>query len=623
MSCVALVICGMSFSSCIGMGGYLGIYDNNLNTNIPFLLLGLGIDDAFVLTSEFTRATTILGEGASMEDRAAMAMKGGAISILITSATDALAFLIGATTVMPALRWFCLFAGMGIIFCFVFQVICYVPFLVLNARRADAGYFDCLCCIKAPAGPRNINEPTGCCGVLCTSWEVNFLGRWLSGTWAPFITSQVGMALTGVVFSVLLILAVLGCMWIPVDFQLEWFLPSDSYVWEFSRLNEEYFDTGTTKFNVYTKGGAGLEGDYSRRQDELLKLNDFIRTSPLVDNEEAVTDWYKTFLEYAVSTEDPASDPDFTWGGKFDSVSQKFSDKTSFYTALSSFYTSSDGTRYRSSLSWVDPACDERDTWDTCNWEQGLKASRMDATFVPKALDGGTTRYNTMVTMREKIGNAMDGAFPYAREFANWEEVGIIGDELLWNLIICGAVIFGVVFAMIPDPKVSCWVILCILLSIVDVLGLLYWWDITINSITTIYVLISVGLAVDYSAHIAHMFKEAKGTAQERACAALGRIGPCVLNAMISTFLAVVMFGFSKSLVFRIMFKAFCLVVLIAGSHGLWLLPVLLTLGGGDNGSAEDEPAPAVSLMESREQTTMNPAGGGDTETGDDEVAQE
>ena len=42
-------------------------------------------------------------------------------------------------------------------------------------------------------------------------------------------------------------------------------------------------------------------------------------------------------------------------------------------------------------------------------------------------------------------------------------------------------------------------------------------WDITINSITTIYVLISVGLAVDYAAHIAHMFKEAKGPAQARA----------------------------------------------------------------------------------------------------------
>ena len=31
------------------MGQLLGQKNNNLNNNIPFLLLGLGVDDAFVL----------------------------------------------------------------------------------------------------------------------------------------------------------------------------------------------------------------------------------------------------------------------------------------------------------------------------------------------------------------------------------------------------------------------------------------------------------------------------------------------------------------------------------------------------------------------------------------------
>jgi len=34
-----------------------------------------------------------------------------ASQVLITSATDALAFLVGATTVLPALSWFCTYAG--------------------------------------------------------------------------------------------------------------------------------------------------------------------------------------------------------------------------------------------------------------------------------------------------------------------------------------------------------------------------------------------------------------------------------------------------------------------------------------------------------------------------------
>ena len=168
----------------------------------------------------------MLGRSASMEDRTAAAMKGGAISILITSATDALAFLIGSSTVMPALRWFCLFAGMGIIFCFVFQVICFVPFLVLNAKRAEAGRLDCLCCIKAKVEVHELEEPNGCCGLICAPkggaypegslYKVDKLGTFLSGVWGPFITSVPGLALTAVVFITLLILSILGCLYIPV-----------------------------------------------------------------------------------------------------------------------------------------------------------------------------------------------------------------------------------------------------------------------------------------------------------------------------------------------------------------------------------------------------------------------
>ena len=37
--------------------------------------------------------------------------------VLITSATDALAFLVGASTVLPALGWFCTYAGVSIVLC--------------------------------------------------------------------------------------------------------------------------------------------------------------------------------------------------------------------------------------------------------------------------------------------------------------------------------------------------------------------------------------------------------------------------------------------------------------------------------------------------------------------------
>ena len=78
------------------------------------------------------------------------------------------------------------------------------------------------------------------------------------------------------------------------------------------------------------------------------------------------------------------------------------------------------------------------------------------------------------------------------------------------------------------------------------------------------------------------------------------------------------MFGFSSSYIFRTMFKAFFLVVTIAGAHGLWLLPVLLTLLAGDKGEAVEE-APAVSMLEVAQETANPVADEKDDEVGDED----
>ena len=40
----------------------------------------------------------------------------------------------------------------------------------------------------------------------------------------------------------------------------------------------------------------------------------------------------------------------------------------------------------------------------------------------------------------------------------------------------------------------------------------MYFWGLTIDTVTTINLLIAIGLTVDYSAHIAHTFMTQTGT---------------------------------------------------------------------------------------------------------------
>jgi len=377
---------------------------------------------------------------------------------------------------------------------------------------------------------------------------------------------------------------IFGTTKIYKDFKLEWFIPDSSYVNTFFNINQDYFSTGTPITVNFP------QSDAFAMQSNLHEVYGYLNSSQLINHDVAVDSWYMEFMEWATEPNQAATADDTFTPSRTDS-NAVFSQETEFYTALYTWYRTNVGARYRGSILWASEACNLDGNADAvpagCTLSEGLKASRFNAELSLAATNRGTDRYDTMTSMRNQITALYSGAFPYSFDFLYWEEVGIIDEELIKNLAICGAVILVVIFALVPNPRIAIWVVLCVALSIVNTLGYMYFWEVTISGVSTIYVLICVGLAVDYAAHIAHMFKESTGTPRERAINAVDRIGVCTFNAVLSTLLAVVVVGFSDSYVFRIFFKVLFLVVTIAGAHGLWLLPSILSLVGGCKPSSE------------------------------------
>ena len=108
-------------------------------------------------------------------------------------------------------------------------------------------------------------------------------------------------------------------------------------------------------------------------------------------------------------------------------------------------------------------------------------------------------------------------------------------------------------------------------------------WGITLDTSAAVLLSVALGLAVDYSAHIAHSFVSTPGqTKDERIKKTVIEMGPAVWNGGISTFLAFSILMFSKSFVFKVFFKIFFLVVFFGLFHGLVFLPVLLSFIGPD-----------------------------------------
>lgn len=90
----------------------------------------------------------------------------------------------------------------------------------------------------------------------------------------------------------------------------------------------------------------------------------------------------------------------------------------------------------------------------------------------------------------------------------------------------------------------------------------------------------ALGLAVDYSAHIAHAFMTQTGSRNDRVRDTLVEMGPAVLNGGFSTFLAFALLMTSSSYVFKSFFKIFFLVVVFGLFHGIAFLPVILSFIG-------------------------------------------
>merc|ERR1711959_243679 len=275
-----------------------------------------------------------------------------------------------------------------------------------------------------------------------------------------------------------------------------------------------------------------------------------------------------------------------------------FKDSATYYTQLNTYLHTS-GSRYRNDVKWKDKNCDSTTKWATCTSSNGIIAAKMSATIAQTHTATGIDRYNTMVALRQGVAAAISNAFPYNPAWLYWEEAGAIGPELTRNLLIAGGAVIVMVAMLIPHPRVSICVIVSILMATTSIVGFMHWWGTTISGVSSIYIIISIGLAVDYSAHIGHMFAASTGTAAERACKSLERIGPSVLNAIISTLLAVIVLSASKSYIFRTFFKVLCLTVLIGGAHGIWFLPALLSLIGGDNND-ENRVSPASTPREGK-----------------------
>lgn len=155
----------LALGACFGLSSAFGMFFGPVHQILPLLILGIGIDDCF----HVTRSADEVNQRASSADKPArlkiaLALSQSGSAITVTSFTNVCVFLLSAISKLPALRFFALWAAIGIFAAWAFAITFFTAFLTLDLQRQGAKRRDCCPCFPPVEEVKELNwfkKPAG------------------------------------------------------------------------------------------------------------------------------------------------------------------------------------------------------------------------------------------------------------------------------------------------------------------------------------------------------------------------------------------------------------------------------------------------------------------------------
>lgn len=585
MSLAALVTVGLSVGAGFGVSSLVGLFFGPVHSLLPFILIGIGVDDAFVIVNAFNRERA--GVKRSSEDnrtlaqRAARSLGRAGASITVTSATDLVAFAISSTSALPALASFCGYAAICIFFLWFFASTFFTGCLVLDERRQRDGRFECICCF--PREPKALEDDDDNDATTTEEeeegYQEGFLSKYFRQYHAPTILSPIGKVVVLLGFAGLFGFGLYGAINLPVEDTQRAFIPSDSYVTDWLSTTDEYFPAAGISVAFVFENAADIYNSREALAQLDTRLSGRSTASPWIAEPVPDVTYSNVMAEYKAKLADMEDTSIVTLGD--DGWPTTVED---FESSLQAFVTnpSMGGMAYIGDVAFADG-----NSTTTSVTAIQIKSEYVGLTKTSRddeIIDDADRQIDAMDDTRIMVDSWTDlppNRFVYSEKFIAIEGFKVIKKELFLNVGLALGAVALIVLLTVASPMTALLITIAVAMCLIEILGFMYLLGIAIDSVSVINLVLAVGLSVDYSAHVGHCFMVKAGAdTNARATEALADIGAAVLSGATSTFLAVVVLLFSSSYVFSVLSKQFALTVGLGVLHGLVLLPVLLSICG-------------------------------------------
>ncbi|CCD72979.1 Protein patched homolog 3 [Caenorhabditis elegans] len=639
---VALAICGVilvTISSICGLGfaTHLGINFNAATTQVvPFLSLGLGIDDMFLLLHNYDEIINICNK-----NEIGVLLKETGMSVMLTSINNILAFISGYVLPIPALRSFCSQTAILLAFNLIFLMFIFPAMIGIDLRRQRKGKRDLAYCSRgnpqmatSQSVPSNVSNNTQMSSrAELAGYEKQAdeykrhepwytVGGFLNKIYIPALKNNVVKACVLIGTTTAVVFGLYGMYTSTLGLELADVLPEHTPPAAFLRAREQYFS-----FYPMFAVLRGDKLDIPNQQQLIEEYRAQLGSSKfMIKAEGKLQPYWMSMLRVWLQSLDMALEKDLAAGkfdltngnpikvngekpspesmiaarlvcsfgtnyncdgrlGKMKMVENEVINPEGFYNYLTGWFNVDNMMYYVSQASFYPTPP---------GWEYNEKLAKVVPAAEPLLYSQMPFYQNDLidtpaiVKMIEEIRATCEeyserglSNHPSGIAFTFWEQYLTLRWNLFQAICIIALAVFCVISILMFNPWAATLIMCIVVITTIELGGFMGLMGIKMNPISAVTLICAVGIGVEFTAHVELAFLTALGTIDQRLESCLQHMFVPVYHGAISTFLGVVMLVFSEfDFVVTYFFYTMTLLVALGVFNGLCVLPVILTLVG-------------------------------------------
>lgn len=549
------VSAGMATLAAFGLAMYLDFEFIGINLAAPFLMIGIGIDDTFVMLAAWRRTPVTM----SVPERMAHTLSDAAVSITITSITDIVSFFIGIISPFQSVRIFCIYSGLAVCFTFVWHLTFFSACMSLSGYREQYNRHAVTGCKVVPkslAKNRNILYRAFCSGGHNPEDPNNPIDNrehagmgFFRDRLAVWLNRWPVKLLVLTVFAAYLAGACYGITTMKEGLQRRKLSHASSYSIEFYDREDIYFREFPFRIQVVVSGEYNYSDPVIQAQVE--NLTQTLENSTYISSPLYTESWLRSFIGYVSRNQDY--------------LNATIDNESDFIKSLKEL--------------WLFPA--NPFSLDVKFNEAGNRiiASR----FLIQAVNVTDTNQekDMVIALRKICHESPLNASVFHPYFVFFDQFMLVRPTTIQCMIIGALIMMVISFIFIPNVLCSLWVAFSIISIEIGVAGYMCLWDIHLDSISMINLIMCIGFSVDFTAHICYAYMSSKAaSSEERVRECLHSLGLPIFQGATSTILGIIALVLADSYIFLVFFKMVFMVIFFGAMHGLFLLPVLLSIFG-------------------------------------------